>query len=356
MEKDTATSTSEVLSALKPYYEINKPSVIKTSAYGISDKYNDAKTSELLKDAPRDYDLIAHGIYLGRIPTDTFELPDVSVKLIISVVESFELAGNGLIGKNTYPLEEWAKQGIRHVHLNMPDFSAKVNYQEVAEIIKLMREYIEGGSSVYVHCKAGRSRSAMVCAGYLSVYGDGNNLPPQSDFEQVVSYIKAKRSQVKMGLGKQEAIKKIVAQYEALLSKNLASTDYANQAEYLASAAAKNQICNLTSFKKLKIYAQQVQYEKTLSFMRTCYRTEYIQELFDKILNANDDAWYIELEKSSGTVEKILKPHGKPEDDVKLREQLIEDFLREVKVLLRRNVSTLKQNETSQTSSSMLSL
>ena len=278
------------------------------------------------------------------------------MKLIVSVVESFELAGNGLIDKKTYPLEEWSKQGVRHVHLNMSDFSAKVNYHEVAEVVKLMREYIEGGSSVYIHCKAGRSRSVMVCAIYLSVYGDGENLLPGSKLEQVIDYITAKRKQVKMGLGKQEAIKQIVAQYEELLPKTSASTDYVNRAEYLASMAAKRQICKLLSFKALKIYAQQIQYEKFLSSMRNCKRTQYITELFDKILNANDDTWYVELEEKTGTVEKILKPHGKLENDVKLREQLIDDFKNEVKILLKRNVCTLEKQETSQASSSVLSL
>ncbi|MBA2657565.1 MAG: dual specificity protein phosphatase family protein [Tatlockia sp.] len=111
-------------------------------------------------------------LILGQLPVNAFN-PDLLSKLspndlVVSCCEPYELAGSATLVPVTKP-SLWADAGIEHHHLPFLDFTAKVNPHLAVEALKKMCETFERGGTVYVHCKAGRSRSPLIVAIFLSI-------------------------------------------------------------------------------------------------------------------------------------------------------------------------------------------
>ncbi len=108
---------------------------------------------------------------------------------IFSVTDEFE---QGMPGMLTPQELETKHNGItfKHHQVPMTDFGAEITSQAILATVYKMREIIEKGGTVYIHCKAGRARSAMIVATYIAIFGDSKNL------ESAVNQLKQKRPQV----------------------------------------------------------------------------------------------------------------------------------------------------------------
>lgn len=127
-----------------------------------------------------EFNWIRDGLWVGKLPTIDGPLeeardfdvkliakilektPKMPLELVVSVVEEDELLGEGFAFVETIKPEQWDKNGIKHHLLKMVDFTADVNFKEAVETVKKILEVIKAGKSVYVHCKAGRSRSVAL--------------------------------------------------------------------------------------------------------------------------------------------------------------------------------------------------
>ncbi|XP_078457826.1 phosphatidylglycerophosphatase and protein-tyrosine phosphatase 1-like isoform X1 [Lampetra planeri] len=64
-------------------------------------------------------------------------------------------------------LEEWRDAGVEQLTLSTVDFTGVPSPQQLHAGVAFALKYAALGHSVYVHCKAGRSRSATMVAAYL---------------------------------------------------------------------------------------------------------------------------------------------------------------------------------------------
>jgi atypical dual specificity phosphatase len=162
----------------------------------IRHKYNPDKWTK--------YDQILDNLYLGRIPikneNDHVHLPkDVEIGAVLSMVERFENHSLGLLSDPVTP-EDWKSLGIEHHQIEAQDFHP-LTVDEIEEGVAFIEENIGKGLKVYVHCKAGRSRSATIVAAYLVKSGACETL------DDAFSFMKQRRPAVKVGQKKIDVIK-----------------------------------------------------------------------------------------------------------------------------------------------------
>ncbi|ELT92720.1 hypothetical protein CAPTEDRAFT_171084 [Capitella teleta] len=63
--------------------------------------------------------------------------------------------------------EEWKAAGVAQLCLETPDFTGAPTLEQLEKGVDFLEIHRVIGNSVYVHCKAGRTRSATVVAAYL---------------------------------------------------------------------------------------------------------------------------------------------------------------------------------------------
>ena len=63
--------------------------------------------------------------------------------------------------------QEWAEHGIRQLVLSTPDLIAAPTQSKLVTGVRFLLDHMEHQQQVYVHCKAGRTRSATLVACYL---------------------------------------------------------------------------------------------------------------------------------------------------------------------------------------------
>ncbi|MBA2709102.1 MAG: dual specificity protein phosphatase family protein [Tatlockia sp.] len=122
-------------------------------------------------------------ILLGQLPVDTFTTDMLSELLpgglIVSCNESYELAGVATVVPVTPPFS-WQPVGIDHHHLPFIDFSDEVHPHLVLEALAKIMEVYHRGGTVYIHCKAGRSRSPLIAS--LVLYFIEHSSSPIQDY------------------------------------------------------------------------------------------------------------------------------------------------------------------------------
>ncbi|XP_010709736.1 phosphatidylglycerophosphatase and protein-tyrosine phosphatase 1, partial [Meleagris gallopavo] len=63
--------------------------------------------------------------------------------------------------------QEWEALGVEQLRLGTVDLTGVPTLENLHQGVEFILKHRERGNSVYVHCKAGRSRSATVVAAYL---------------------------------------------------------------------------------------------------------------------------------------------------------------------------------------------
>ncbi|KFO82896.1 Phosphatidylglycerophosphatase and protein-tyrosine phosphatase 1, partial [Cuculus canorus] len=63
--------------------------------------------------------------------------------------------------------QEWEAMGVEQLRLSTVDLTGVPTLENLHQGVEFILKHRACGNSVYVHCKAGRSRSATVVAAYL---------------------------------------------------------------------------------------------------------------------------------------------------------------------------------------------
>uniref|UniRef100_F6VPI0 Phosphatidylglycerophosphatase and protein-tyrosine phosphatase 1 n=1 Tax=Monodelphis domestica TaxID=13616 RepID=F6VPI0_MONDO len=101
---------------------------------------------------------------LGALPLRSLTrrlVEEENVRGVITMNEEYETR----FLCNTY--EEWKATGVEQLRLSTVDMTGVPTLENLKKGVRFTLEYTEQGKCVYIHCKAGRSRSATMVAAYL---------------------------------------------------------------------------------------------------------------------------------------------------------------------------------------------
>ncbi|CAM9473527.1 unnamed protein product [Lampetra fluviatilis] len=105
-------------------------------------------------------------------------------------------------------LEEWRDAGVEQLTLSTVDFTGVPSPQQLHAGVAFALKYAALGHSVYVHCKAGRSRSATMVAAYLiQVHG--------WDVQEACNHLRSLRQHVLIRPTQREALARFAAEVRA---------------------------------------------------------------------------------------------------------------------------------------------
>ncbi|GIX71070.1 phosphatidylglycerophosphatase and protein-tyrosine phosphatase 1 [Caerostris extrusa] len=110
------------------------------------------------------YDRIDDIVILGALPfrsiTDKL-IEEENIRGVVSMNEDFELQ------RWVTTEEEWKKKGVKFLQLHTQDIFHAPSQEKLAQGVQFINDFAGTGKSVYVHCKAGRTRSATLVGCYL---------------------------------------------------------------------------------------------------------------------------------------------------------------------------------------------
>lgn len=103
------------------------------------------------------WDKVDDGLWLGAVPLrgDAQKFKKLGITGVINLCD--EYAG---------PIREYQREQIEQLHLPTVDFHPPTK-DMIERGVDFIRQHLEKGGAVYVHCKAGRARSATVVLCYL---------------------------------------------------------------------------------------------------------------------------------------------------------------------------------------------
>ncbi|XP_020280082.1 phosphatidylglycerophosphatase and protein-tyrosine phosphatase 1 isoform X2 [Pseudomyrmex gracilis] len=158
------------------------------------------------------YDRIDETVILGALPFRRLTkqlVEDEDLKAVVSMNEDYEL-----LFCNTN--KEWQQYNVEYLQLSTTDIFQSPSQEKLQSGVNFINKFrsvptkMLGNSNsvdvhnkcgtVYVHCKAGRTRSATLVACYLIVK---NNWTP----EEAVSYIQTKRPHILLHTAQWSALK-----------------------------------------------------------------------------------------------------------------------------------------------------
>lgn len=106
------------------------------------------------------WDSIDPYVIVGARPSasDVQAMHDAGVRAVVNTCE--EYAG---------PIDQYNEHGIIQLHIPTTDFTHP-KLQDVIDAVEFVQQHAEAGETVYIHCKAGRARSATVALCWLMKY------------------------------------------------------------------------------------------------------------------------------------------------------------------------------------------
>jgi atypical dual specificity phosphatase len=151
---------------------------------------------------------ISPDIVLGAIPLihHVNQLKAEGITHVITLLEDFELE-RGIVHPATTKL--WQQYGIAHFHKRVKDFEA-VPIETIRDVIRHMQDIRRENlrAKFYIHCKAGRGRSAtIVIADRLSPQLNNQQHTELEDLiNQEIQSVKAIRKRVNLNAGQRASI------------------------------------------------------------------------------------------------------------------------------------------------------
>ncbi|KAK1335738.1 hypothetical protein QTO34_003532 [Cnephaeus nilssonii] len=110
------------------------------------------------------YNRIDRTVLLGALPLRSMTrrlVEDENVRGVITMNEEYETRFL------CHSAKEWRKVGVEQLRLSTIDMTGIPTLTNLQKGVQFALKYQSLGQSVYVHCKAGRSRSATMVAAYL---------------------------------------------------------------------------------------------------------------------------------------------------------------------------------------------
>jgi|JI9StandDraft_2_1071091.scaffolds.fasta_scaffold100894_2 atypical dual specificity phosphatase len=113
------------------------------------------------------WDQVDDGLWLGAVPLrdDAKRFKELGISGVVNMCD--EYAG---------PVKEYQQEDIEQLYLPTVDFHPPT-LEMIERGVEFIHRHVTQGGSVYVHCKAGRARSATVVLCYLVAY---KNMTPQA--------------------------------------------------------------------------------------------------------------------------------------------------------------------------------
>nr|CAG4645210.1 EOG090X0GSS [Leptodora kindtii] len=142
------------------------------------------------------YNHIDEHVILGALPLRSMAselVNELRVKGIVSLNEDYELR---YLANNP---SEWKELGVDNIHFQVTDIFEAPSQQVLTEGVQFMDATVSNGGVVYVHCKAGRSRSATMVGCYLM---KKYKWTP----DEAISHMKSKRPHILLDSLKMEAL------------------------------------------------------------------------------------------------------------------------------------------------------
>jgi atypical dual specificity phosphatase len=133
---------------------LNKIVLLPTIGYGVFLEFIGVRTW---------YTRIDEHCILGAMPMRHNYLKIVekeNVKAILTLNEDHEL-------EYSLTKAEWAELNVDHMQIAVEDYVGVANLEQIKKGIDFIYKHKEMNNTVYVHCKAGRYRSALMVACYL---------------------------------------------------------------------------------------------------------------------------------------------------------------------------------------------
>ena len=93
--------------------------------------------------------------------------------------------------------EEWSKLGVEVMQIPIKDYTGVASLEQLKKGVDFINTHRSQNQSVYVHCKAGRYRSALMVACYLI---NTKQYTP----EEARNFLKEKRPQVILNIDRQK--------------------------------------------------------------------------------------------------------------------------------------------------------
>lgn len=143
------------------------------------------------------WDRIDEHVVLGAWPfaRDVKKMAEQeNVKAVVNTCEEYE-----------GPIEEYQKYGIDQMRMPTIDFTHP-KFEDVCRAVEYVNENVEAQRTVYIHCKAGRARSATVAICWLMKYRDLN-------LEQAQQLLLEKRPHVNPRLTERPVVQKFAKQF-----------------------------------------------------------------------------------------------------------------------------------------------
>ena len=148
---------------------------------------------------------LGNGIVIGALPLKTEDHVNVlkeqcNISAIVTMNEDFELSPSFWVDP-VHPTE-WCEANISVMQLATPDFRPP-SLENIRKAISFIHYMVTRDKKVYVHCKAGRGRSAVVVMCYLIKY---ENMSADDAF----AFLKEKRPQINMSQKQRDAINEFI--------------------------------------------------------------------------------------------------------------------------------------------------
>ncbi|XP_003969799.1 phosphatidylglycerophosphatase and protein-tyrosine phosphatase 1 [Takifugu rubripes] len=110
------------------------------------------------------FDRVDETVILGALPFRSMTRQLVEKENVRGVVTMNEMYETKYFCNSA---EEWQAAGVEQVRLDTVDLTGVPTLEYLHEGVEFTLKHREQGNSVYIHCKAGRSRSATLVAAYL---------------------------------------------------------------------------------------------------------------------------------------------------------------------------------------------
>ena len=106
------------------------------------------------------WDRIDPHVIVGALPfaRDVDRMHSAGVRAVVNTCEEYP-----------GPVREYERVGIEQFHMPTTDFTHP-SLDDVSRAVEFVQEHAAAGETVYIHCKAGRARSATVAICWLIKY------------------------------------------------------------------------------------------------------------------------------------------------------------------------------------------
>lgn len=141
-----------------------------------------------------------YNIYLGALPLENEghrnKIVSLGVNAILAMVEDFELEEGFL--NTPVKHEQWKEVGLDVEHIKAIDFNP-LKREEIGAGVAFLYTAYRKGQCVYVHCKAGRGRSATILVAFLMEH-------EHLSLNDAISRLKDQRPEINLNVYQQRAL------------------------------------------------------------------------------------------------------------------------------------------------------